>query len=342
MNQNYYLIASISFKHKYFKNGLFKTLSFSIAEDSTKIMKDLGIILKHFPGGFHLLSNNPELLVTQTNKKSLTFYFGNSDPYFINYTALDDYSPARDILYFNNSDKQRTFDENPFCMHNEDFVSLEDVIQSTNGTIEIPMFDETKTYQFYDVLNEELSTGSVQESLMDPGKYTVNELPEGLIHIKSDGSTVQKVYYSPNVVWNKPLGVLELFTNMLYQDYQLNEKVNYEVNFNNRRTIWKYFLTDPTFQQLNDLSIIDKEKGSIFKKPQKQKILENTDAIVFESKNKLPFSEFSHFTLQLIKNFNPNSGSGKVIVKNLPRASPDQLFNDSQEHEEFIYSHIYI
>lgn len=125
MNQNYNLIATIYCKHNYFKDRVFKTIGFTIEEDSIKLMKDLGIVFKYFSGGFHLLSSNIDLLGSENEEKSLKIYLSCNDPYYINYTDVGNaYNPITDIFYFNNKGIPADNDN----LHAEEFVGLHDIV----------------------------------------------------------------------------------------------------------------------------------------------------------------------------------------------------------------------
>jgi hypothetical protein len=68
----------------------------------------------------------------------------------------------------------------------------------------------------------------------------------------------------------------------------------------------------------------------------------NPNVLVFESKNEIPLSEFSDENFQLVDNFDLGTHSGKIILKNLVKASPAQLYVDELQPGEKTYSHIYI
>lgn len=342
MNEMYTHIATVSCRHQYFKDGLFKPLGFSIEENSVKVMKDLGIVLKQFSGGFHLLALDMDLLASEKNDKSLQLHFNCRDSYYINYTNLPNYSPGEDLLYFSNLNAQPASEE-ILSLHNGDFVESGDVVRLSHGQIKIPSFDPADTYIFLDASNESLPLDSIHESTLDPSEFSISNYRQGLVKIQSESAVVHKVYFQPKVVWKKPLGTIELFTATLSDHFkEKGNVVHYEINFNNRHTYWKYFLVDPVYQKFDALSIINKEKKPVFNSAQKQQIQENMDAIVFESINKLPLLEYSEHNFQLVDNYNADSRSGKVIIKNLVHASPEQLFLESPPSDEFIYSHIYI
>ena len=342
-NQTYSFIATISCKHPYFKDGSFRSIGFSISKDSTKLLNDLGVIIKQFPGGLHLLSASPELLISENNENSIKIYLNCSDPYHINFTNLpDDYSPIKDVFYFNNLSTQKSSAEKTYALQSSEFVDENDLSQLSHGTIEIPEFDSRNTYTFHDAANEEISKEYILESFLDSGKYTITDLPEGIINIKLENKIIHSVYYYPNAIWKKPLGIIELFTDTLYRDYKNNEKANYIVNYNNRSSIWKYFLTNKMFKKYDALSIINKKKVKAFHAPEKEILQNNTEVIVFTAQNEIPFQEYTDDNFQLVDKY-VSKLVYEPVIKNLVQASPEQLFSEKNQDEKIIYySHIYL
>ena len=170
----------------------------------------------------------------------------------------------------------------------------------------------------------------------------LSNLSQGLIIVHAGKQEAERIYYYPQAVWKKPFGILEIYTNTLLKHFREKGKTEYAVKFNNRQTIWKYFLVSPVYQKFNNLSIINKGKEQIFNGPEKQHVHEITDALVFESKNKIPLSENSEETYQMVENFDLTNRSGKIVLKNLPKASPVQLYRDETKSDDAVYSHIYI
>ena len=119
MSQNFTHIATVNFKHAYFRDGFFTSVNISMDADSRALMKDLGILLKPFSGGFHLLASNRDKLASENPEVSIKIHFDCSDSYYINYTNLGHYEPANDILYFSNLDAQFNSDEAVFLLHTD-------------------------------------------------------------------------------------------------------------------------------------------------------------------------------------------------------------------------------
>ncbi|APG64508.1 hypothetical protein LPB136_03625 [Tenacibaculum todarodis] len=139
---------------------------------------------------------------------------------------------------------------------------------------------------------------------------------------------------------NKPLGILEFFVQDLFRTYIANSVANYAVNFKTKHTVWRYFIINNSTLKLEDVSIIQKGKGVVFKEPIQETLANGQKALVFESNNKIPLLEYSEETYQLIENYNSNLGPERIIISSLPIANPKQLkFNTSNTT---YYSHMYI
>ncbi|BBE20716.1 hypothetical protein AQPE_4910 [Aquipluma nitroreducens] len=342
MLQNYIHLLTFQFNHMYFNDKLFKSVEITFDAETTQLLKNLDLILKPFPGGFNLLTSNPELLKTTIDAYPIRFYINSKDPEYINYTQLPNYKISENLLYFNNLTINPSTNNKSLRLHSGEFVGDTDIVAVCQGHISIPGYDKTKTYRFSDALGDAIADQSVIQAKPDSEVFNISNLPQGLIRYSDGSAELGRTYYNPAAIWKKPLGILEIFTNSLLSQFVKNGTVEYAVNFNNRKTIWKYFLINPIYQKFNNLSIINKVKEQAFNGPLKQQVHLNTDALVFESKDEIALAEFSDDNFQLVENFDVGTHSGKIILKNLVKASSAQLFVDESPSGKKTYSHIYI
>jgi len=342
MQQTYSHLLTFRFKHRYFKDDLFKSIDISFTDETNKLTKDLDIIIKYFQGGMHLLASDPELLETLNDATPLQFYITCKDSLYINYTELPNFNLAEKLIYFNNLSGRQVPQSNEFILQKEDFVGENEIIKINHGKIKIPSFDANKAYRFTDSTGNEISSACISQSAQHSDEFNLSGIPQGLVHIFADKEEVDKLFFNPKTVWKKPLGIIEIYTGRLFTQYKEKGLINYNVVFNNRQTIWKYFFVSPVFQKFNNLSIINKAKEQIFNAPQKQNVFNNPETLVFESRNKIPLSELSDDNYQLVDNYDFEHRSGKIILKNLTKASPEQLYCDNTKSDKPVYSHIYI
>lgn len=333
MEQTYQYLLSLEFRHKYFKDGLFKPLQLSFDAESQQLLINFGLILKPYPGGFHLLSLDPEILKTASKSTSFRILLDCNDPNYINYSELGNYSPSKELLYFNNLATLPDGDGTALKLHNEAYVGQIDSCKLSTGEFIVSEVDSTKSYQFIDQLGYDVSN-KVRAS-NSPGTFLISNLPQGMIRILVDGVERERVYYNPNSVWKKPLGIVELFVSQLFETYQQNGKQTYALNFKTRKTIWKYFLVDPAYRKFNSLRIISDTQGRIFGPPVEEEFWDSK-ALMFESKEALPLLEYSDAHFKLIDEGEPNL---KVVITALPLPSPQQFHYGDRKT---VYSHIYL
>lgn len=339
MEQTYQYLLSLELKHEYFKDGQFKSIQVSYDEQTQRLIKNLGIILKPYPGGMHILASDTELLNDTTLSTPIRLFLTCNDPYYMNYSELPDYRPSDTVLYFNNLDSIQHSESTALRLHQKDYVGQNDVAQLSFGKLIVSSFDETKAYHFEDVFGNDISN-HIRPSQNKSEVFLISNLPQGMIRVLADGQETEQVYYYPASVWEKPLGVAELYLPTLFEQYAENEKQTYTLNFDTRSTIWKYFLINPVYKNFEDLSIIDTNKEQVFKSLGNESI-QGSEALVFESRKPIAFSEFSIENFQLVDKFDTVLKQGNpIVIKALPRASPEQLFYGSDK--KIMYSHIYI
>lgn len=342
MRQIYTHILTFWFKHRYFGDELLKSVDISLAEQSQRTITNLDVIIKPFSGGFNVLASNPELLNTSSGSNPLQIYLFSKDPKYVNYTELPSYNLSDKLLYFNNLSATPGQDSQSFLLHLSKYASENNIVLISHGKISIPDYQPDLTYRFTDATGNEIPAKSLTPSANNAGSFFISGIEQGLVRVFSGPDEIMKVYYYPKAIWKKPLGTVELFFDELNRQYRANGKINYVICFDNRKTTWKYFLVSQVFQKFNNLSIINKAKEQVFLPPQKQLVFQNTNALVFESKIKIPLAELSDENFQLVENYDPVTRSGKIILKSLAKATSEQLFSDALKSGENVYSHIYI
>lgn len=342
MKQSFVHILTLFIKHQYFSDGLFKSMIVSLSEDSQRLLYNFGLLIKPFPGGFHILSSEPERTGIIDESEPLQVFFQCTDPNYINFTDLPTHSLTYRMLYFNNIAEFSDEGDNGFLLHEEEFAGENELVQVVHEKVSIPGFNPGENYRFTDASGNEIPSQNISFSMQNSNSFNISNLPQGLILFYSANNNVMKFYHYSKAVWKKPFAVLELFPGKLFNQFKEKGKVEYVINFSNRKTIWKYFLVSPVYDKFKNLSIISKGKEQVFNLPQIQQIYPNMEALVFESKSQIPLAEQSDEYYQLVDNYSAGNGKGKVVLKNLPRPSTDQLYLDEKKTKETYYSHIFI
>ncbi len=342
MKQTFTHILTLFFRHQYFSDTLFKSIEVSLADGSQRLLNNLGIIIKSFPGGFHLLTSDPELLKSENHAGSFSLFLNCADTYYLNYTDLPLYNLADKLFCFNNLSEVKSEGNNGFVLHSGEFAGENDLVQVVHERFSIPDFNADENYRFTDSAGNEITSENIAPSTPNSATFNISNLPQGLILFYPSGKEVKKFYHYPKAVWRKPFGVVELFAGELFNQFKEKGKVDYAINFSNRKTIWKYFLVSPVYNKFKNLSIISKGKEQSFNSPQMQQIHPDLEALVFESKNKIPLAEQSDEYYQLVDNYSAGNGKSKIVLKNLAKASSEQLYRDEAKTNETFYSHIFI
>lgn len=102
MEEQFTHIATITYQHNFFENKTFKELITVISSQAGyKVLQDLGLLIKQFLGGIHILSSDIEKLQLE-EESFISFDLNCSNPTYVNYTQFPADYHTGDILHFNN------------------------------------------------------------------------------------------------------------------------------------------------------------------------------------------------------------------------------------------------
>jgi hypothetical protein len=220
MKQTFNHILTFFFRHQYFNDNLFKPIEVSLAEGSHRLINNFGIVVKTFPGGFHLLSSNPELPESVNELESLQLYLNCSDPFYINYTDLPVYNLANKLLYFNNLSGLKGERENSFVLHKEESAGENELVQVVHEKVTIPDFKAVENYRFTDAAGNEIPSQNISPSIQNSNSFNISNLPQGLILFYAENKDGLMFYHYNKAVWKKPLAIVELFPGKLFHQFK--------------------------------------------------------------------------------------------------------------------------
>ncbi|RRQ48390.1 hypothetical protein DZC72_11820 [Maribacter algicola] len=333
MGQSYLYLLSLEFRHSYFKDGMFKKLHCSFDSETQHLIKNLGLIIKPYPGGVHFLTQDPELLFSSPESKSLRIFLECNDPLYINYSSLPEYSPTHTVLYFNNLNPVQNTDNSTFLLHAEKNVGKKNVFRISGGKIVFKTYKEGGRYHFEDSLGNDISN-LLEIKQIGSDWHLLSGQYNGAIHIMANGEESERIYANPKPVWRKPLAIVELYLPTLYKNFKQEEKLEYLLNFHTVKTKWKYIIVSPLYKDLKSPTILNGKKTTVFESlPKKDN--DEKGYHTFQSIDELPLLEYSEDYFSLVSV--DHSGA---IIKALPRASPEQLVYD--DDKKTMYSHIFI
>ena len=347
MRYVYKHIATLFCQHQYFDSGAFQSIRIAPADESTaKLLIDIDIIAKRTSAGVHLLTSNIEAFADSENHPPIRLRIDCEDPYYINYTKLPQYHPRTNVLYFNNVNKNpisvADHEIATYPLHTEKYVGEKETIDVSYGIVQVPEIPlESKEY-LANPQGKELPEYGTLPEMKSHSSFSLTNLATGVYDIYHDTEHQYRFYYQEEKMQPPPLAFIEIYLKELQMHYEADGTLAYQINFEPKQTIWKYFIVNPIYQKFEKLSIIHKKnKEEVFTPPTKQKVNGNQEALVFESKAKLPLLETPQNNFQLVDNYDRANRSGKIVIKNLVEASAHQLFSDTTGSDS-VYSHIYI
>tara|TARA_R110002051_G_scaffold203205_1_gene269617 strand:+ start:489 stop:1568 length:1080 start_codon:yes stop_codon:yes gene_type:complete len=359
MEQTYQYLLSLEFRHNYFKDGLFRSIQVSFDEVTMQLTKNLGIIIKPYPGGVHFFASNLELLKGIPLTTPLRLFLTSNDPNYINYTVLNGYTPLSSILYFNNlhptkeviieadlpSEEKGSLTK--FNLHSEDFISKNEIVRLNFGSLdisklEIPDYAIGKQYNFKDIFGKNLKD-HILKTNEETDQFYISNLPQGIIRIFSNEQEVAKVYYNPQSVWKKPMGIIELYLSKIDDHQQPENKLIYRLKFDVQKTKWKYFLVDSVYEKYKGLMIVDSSDKQHFT-PSKEEKFQGKNVRVIESTKEIGLAEFSNSIFQLKNKVYHDELETEAItvIGALPTATAEQIHFNDKNNKETKYSHIYL
>lgn len=319
-------IASFQYYHEYHGGKGGDVFQLKIPKETQKSLLNLNLIIKPFESGFHLLSGDTTLL--QNESISLRFHFQVKDPLFWNYTDLEGFYPQKNLIFHSN-----LFHTKENGMETEGRLIDQNALYAILRGKKFPF--ELITSQNPRVLDE--WGNSINTDKNGPiGK----DLEEEASFILFSNTDEKRIYIFPNQLFTLPDMVFALQPAKLFQDFQSNSPVFYQINFKARATKWRYFLTDQHFNKKPLLGIKDlKKEGHTF--TEKQIEINGLGTVrCFESDQEIILKNSATVDFQLVENSQPEEDE-KIVISHLPTASPEYIHQEDSSSKD-IYSNIFI
>jgi hypothetical protein len=331
MQQKFQSIAFVSFTHQYYGENIFTGFSIQWHEETGRLLKNLGLLIKTITNGFYIASDQPENLASEDRTLLLKLY--NKDAFLYNYTDFQgELSPSKEIVYF--SCGHLGHDEGK--LHVDEFVSMKDTATHLNQEL-IQLIQEELQDQDTQLIFE----GVVLQS-SDFTNVLLRDPDELIFEIKKNAQ--RKRYYKPSQrVASKPFGIVELNLALIYEAFKAKGScANYLIHMKSRYTTWKYILSDKVFEKFPHLMVVDATAEGVKFRESSFDIQEGWSVRCFESERQLPFTLNSENRFHVMEPSRLGSTEGRVIIKNLPHARPEHLNMLDKDHEKTSYAHIFI
>jgi hypothetical protein len=273
-----------------------------------------------------------DVALLQDEWQPLRFYFSIKDSLFFNYTDLEGFELQRSLLFISNSLNTSLSQSGNVTLHEGEYIddkSISSIQYDNKISYKNPNGSDPKISDELGNLIE-LNQYSKMKNAPDEGNFSI--IVEDKIH--NHYIFQQRFFKVPELIFS-------LYPAKLLEHYQGNNPVSYQVKFQARSTKWKYILADPAYKRYLSLGIKD-FKNDTFPFIEKELMVNGIGKTrVFESKEAISLRDAYSRELQLIENPELEPKKRNIIIKSLPSASPDTIYQVAEFPKEF-YSHIFI
>lgn len=162
---------------------------------------------------------------------------------------------------------------------------------------------------------------------------------------KRDGLTHASLVSADDIVpvdqmeenfFSKPFGQLRV---RLHKDLQEMLFIKFEA----KSTYWRYILTSEHLKTLVNPAVIHKETRQAFIGPEHFVLPDQREAIVFRSATPVQMTALPNKSFQLLENYEPASGRGRVIIGMMPNPGNSMIsYLPDAGSEKLNYSEIFL
>jgi hypothetical protein len=136
--------------------------------------------------------------------------------------------------------------------------------------------------------------------------------------------------------FSKPFGQLRI---RLHKDLT----TSLQVKFQAKSTYWRYILTSEHLKTLVNPAVVHKETRQAFIGPENFVLPDERDAIVFRSATPVQMTALPNKSFQLLENYEPASGRGRVIIGIMPNPNNSAISHLPEAGgEKLNYSEIFL
>ncbi len=362
MNKKYHLLCKVIIQHSYFLEG-HAHVSLEPTIESSRLMQQYDLRIRRVTGGIELYYGEAvgkSFLQLMDKVFVLNFILRTSDPYWSNYTNLPLLGNSNRMLFFSNT-KTAISSKGNTLLHQNEWVSSVDykpflsniyvrALSSTSNEPEFKLMDSQRSiYSEKQVSGWRVSPKEEDRPALLELKLDTFAIGEYSFEI--DG-VVQKFVHMPQSEALRSLGIVELAVGEVQVDgenlhlLQKDEQVvpaTYEILFEARETVWRYYLVNHKEIDTETIMIKEgvtgqangKEVGVIRPIQLEGKELSNGEkATLVELQKARALSEsptgFLHLTASVL---NSNTGEEEVLSLNLPLANGTQIIPKIQESQ---------
>lgn len=328
MIRSYKLAASININHEYYQENNFQDLNIVPTPETQRYLDYYGLQIKMDGNKFSIYTrsqdpNNP----LPENLPALSFYLQLNNNRFINFTDLPFAADNKTLLF--KPESGITNLTKGYYAGIEDHIDFLPMVFSYQ-------FDSEEEISFFIVdesgnqYNDELKVidNTIQIDMSAHGS--------GYYELWAGENLVSKFFISSQHFPVLPLGVILISMGNISQE---GDPVEYEINFDSRKSIWRYFILNTSSNtDLQGLKIVSSDPEQRFFEEEEEVTLTNGQkARAFHSdpSNPIPFKQrpAEKYTLSI---------TSPQIQLHLPYASEDNIQVINTEDGVQIYSNIYV
>ncbi|MFN8397716.1 MAG: hypothetical protein U0176_24060 [Bacteroidia bacterium] len=241
MKTRAHTMMRLQVQHDYYLNGLWKGLSWVVAESSAAVMASQRMRVQAVPGGMSLARTVYEVGGNVLPGRSqgtvqVRLLMVPGDAYHLNYTALPQHDLRREVLYFSNLDREgkprAAFLSVEERVSGADFLPL----MSPNGnwpTTAKPSTKATVRNHVGEVVQE---TAVAEEGWV---QLNLAHLDFGRFEISIEGQAPQS-FVTAEQWGSRPAAILDLYLDVAAAAWNGQEVAQYKLHFAAREIFWRY------------------------------------------------------------------------------------------------------
>ena len=317
--------------HEFFSQSLPGIFRLTIPKESQQILLNLNLIVKPTVDGILLLGGEKSLL--KDNWEPIHFHFSIQDSLFVNYTDLGNFIPGKSLIYLSNKNINQSGISGESGLSKEEFIDSKSLVSKKLGEILLNGLSVEDQYTLTDEL------GNVQQ-INANSQLQNTPFKEGLFAI-SGKDLDETFYFFPQRIFRTPDLIFTIYPAVLNEQIKEKETVDFVVKFKSRMTKWRYILTDPIYSKFQNLNIVDSKQKTMPFEEKEFQLSGIGNVRCFESRESIMLQDINAGYYQLVAHSDQDPINQKIIIKNLPKASPDQLFQETFPNGD-LYSHIFI
>jgi len=334
----YKRLFEVQLFHSYYRKGIARDVKLKPTNATLQTVRNLGLQMFVSPENHITILYNTKLesgtIDALKEGGKFTFRLEVNHPLFFNFTDIPDIIEEQILLLtnLNENDKQLLTKGNQ--------ISPEDIVDVGNELETIEITKDASTIKLTDI-----HENTVFEETCQPPVYFMNlrDDGEGYYQFHLNDEIIGSYYIQKN---NNPcLGMVELHfgehvpvaNNPLTAENRIESKI-FKINFEARKTFWKYYFINQNENNYNQYTITDASLPLTFSNEGKVELFNGQEAELLVAEEPLSLKEApeTNFRLNMKKN-----GKGINFQMNLPNASVE-IIKPHLEEKSKVYSEIFV